>query len=360
VRIGLIAPPWVPVPPTAYGGTELVVDELARGLDRLGHQVRLFTIGASTCPVQTDFLSAEPMPAMGSSVDEAAHVLAAYDALADVDVIHDHTLLGPLLAAGAETAAPPVVVTHHGVFDSALRRVFARTAQSAAVVAISRSQARAAGAVPITAVVPHGIDLDHYRVGEGRSGALLFIGRMSPVKGAHRAIRIARDAGLPLVIVTRIRDATEREYYDSAVRPLLGADVRVLVEPDLGLKADLLRDSAALVNPITWPEPFGLVMIEALASGTPVLAFPHGAAPEIVEHGRTGYLAGTERGLTDAVRRLDELDRRACRRAAEARFSARRMVADYLAVYRHVSANTPTGSRPPARLLSLADARARH
>ena len=359
MRIGLIAPPWVPVPPTTYGGTELVVDELARGLDRLGHQVRLFTIGTSTCPVPTDFLSAEPMPVMGSSVDEAAHVLAAYDALDDVDVIHDHTLLGPLLAAGAERPLPPVVVTHHGVFDSALRRVFARTAQSAAVVAISRSQARAAGTVPITAVVPHGIDLSRYRPGEVRSDNLLFIGRMSPVKGAHRAIRIARDAGRHLVIVTRISEAGEREYFDTVVRPLLGDDVRVLVEPAPDVKLDLLSDAAALVNPITWPEPFGLVMIEALASGTPVLAFPHGAAPEIVEHGRTGFLAGTESGLAAAVDRLGELDRRECRRVAEARFSAQRMVADYLAVYRHAAANPRNGARPPATVLSLTAARGR-
>jgi glycosyltransferase involved in cell wall biosynthesis len=183
---------------------------------------------------------------------------------------------------------------------------------------------------------------------------------MSPVKGPHRAIRIARDAGRRLVIVTRIREAGEREYFDTAVRPLLGDDVRVLVEPTLDVRSDLLREAAALVNPITWPEPFGLVMIEALASGTPVLAFPHGAAPEIVEHGRTGFLAGTERGLADAVHRLGELDRHACRRAAETRFSAARMVTDYLSVYRHALTDPRDGSGPPAPVLSLAAARGRH
>ncbi|HEV7206381.1 MAG TPA: glycosyltransferase family 4 protein [Jatrophihabitans sp.] len=344
MRIGLIAPPWVPVPPPAYGGTELVVDTLARALIRRGHEVALFAVGSSTCPVPTSYLYREPPTPMGSSLHEAAHVLAASEALADFhpDVIHDHTVLGPLLPT---VDGSPRVLTHHGPFDAASRRVLAETAKRAAVVAISRSQAADAGAVPIAAVILHGLDLDAYPAGDGHSGRLLFIGRMCADKGADRAIRIARAAGRDLTIITKIREQEERDYYDQAVAPLLGPDIEVAVEPDLGVKLDALRDAAALVNPIGWPEPFGLVMAEALACGTPVLAFPSGAAPEIVEDGVTGFLGDSESELAACVERIATLDRSACRAAAERRFGMDRMAADYEDVYAAVA----QAADPPPR-----------
>lgn len=336
VRIGLIAPPWVPVPPPRYGGTEVVIDNLARGLQDRGHDVRLFTVGDSTCPVQREYLHATASEPMGTSIDEAAHVLAAYEAFADVDVIHDHTILGPLLAARAGIRRPPVISTHHGAFTPENRRIFAAIAQHAAVVAISRDQASRAPGVPIAAVIHHGIDLDVYRPGPGDGGYLLFFGRMSPDKGVDRAIRAARTGGRPLVLACKIREQGEWSYFERVVRPLLGADDDLRIEPALDERLELLHGAVALVNPISWPEPFGLVMVEALAAGTPVLACPRGAAPEIVEHGSTGYLCRNEADLVAAIGHVTRLDRHDCRVAAEQRFSMRRMARDYESLYRRV------------------------
>ena len=362
MRIGLIAPAWIPVPPPAYGGTEAVLDCLARGLVAMGHDVRLFTVGESTCPVPTSFLYPTAMVPMGNVAAELAHVLCAYDALADVDVIHDHTLAGPLVTA--DLGRPPVAVTHHGPFSADMRRIFAAISHRAATIAISQAQARSAGAVPIAAVIHHGIDLACYTHGPGDGGYLLFLGRMSPDKGVHRAVRISRRARRPLVIATKMREPEEHAYFEREVRPLLGTSDELFIEPGLARRIDLLQHAEALLNPICWPEPFGLVMPEALACGTPVLAFRNGAAPEIVEHRRTGYLCTDEDEMVAAIERIPDIDRADCSTAAQTRFSMARMAADHDRLYRRLFAGdldrtghemsdahewTPVRSRPPAR-----------
>ena len=334
MRVGLIAPPWLTVPPQSYGGTETVVDNLARGLQRLGHDVRLFTVAGSTCPVPTSWLHVAPPDLIGTSLEEAAHVLAAYaELVGQVDVIHDHTLLGPLLGAIAHPERPPVVVTHHGVCTAGNRTVLAETARHAAVVAISHDQARRADPIPVDAVIHHGVDLDVYTPGNGDGGYLLFVGRMSPDKGLDRAIRVARRARKPLVVLVKMREPVEQQYFEQVVRPLLGDDVLVEFEPPLAYRLELQRGASALLNPISWPEPFGLVMAEALATATPVIAFPNGAAVEIVDHGRTGFLCADEDAMVEAVARLGDLDRAACREAAREHFSLERMAAQYVAFY---------------------------
>jgi glycosyltransferase involved in cell wall biosynthesis len=336
MRIGLIAPPWIPVPPPAYGGTEEVIDNLARGLTALGHDVVLFTVGESSCPVPRRWLFRFPAEPMGNHFRESAHVLAAYEALADADLIHDHTDLGPVLAGRRGTARQPVVTTIHGQVTAGNRRRLAEVARHATVVAISRAHARSFGPIPVAAVIHHGIDLDLHKPGPGTGGYLLFVGRMSPDKGVHHAVRVARRAGWPLVISARIGEPAERAYFDQQVRPLLGSDDDMLTEQPLAVRVDLMGHAAALVNPITWPEPFGLVMAEALATATPVLAFPNGAAPEIIDHGRTGYLCRGEDEMTAAVARVLQISRRQCRAAAERRFSLSRMAADYERLYRAI------------------------
>lgn len=345
MRIGMIAPPWIPVPPPAYGGTETVIDNLARGLRALGHEVELFTVGESTCQVPRDFLYPTCRTPLGTSVEEAAHVLAAYDALDDVDIVHDHTTLGPLLAGARGARVRRIITTQHGAFTPENRRILRESARNGVIVAISHSQARSAGEVPITAVIHHGIDLDIYRSGPGGGGYLLFLGRMSPDKGVHRAVRVAHRAGRRLIIASKMREAAEREYFTSVVRPHLGADDELLAEPGLARRLRLLRHADALINPIDWPEPFGLVMAEALASGTPVLASPQGAAPEIVEHGRTGFLCASEDEMVRAVTRVADINRRACRCAAERRFSLQRMALDYVRLYRRILADSDCRSR---------------
>jgi glycosyltransferase involved in cell wall biosynthesis len=345
MRIGLIAPPWIPVPPPAYGGLEAVVDNLARGLVACGHDVRLFTVGESTCPVPRRHLYERTVAPIGDVVHELTQVLAGYDALADVDLIHDHTIAGPLLAS-SRVRPPPVVTTIHSPFTPTTRRILAEVARHAATVAISHAQARTAGAVPITAVIHHGVDVDVYRPGPGGGGYVLFIGRMCADKGVHRAIGIARRAGRRLVVVAKMRETDEHAYYQREVRPLLGDDVELLIESTVADRLRLLRHADALINPIGWPEPFGLVMTEALACGTPVLAFGNGAAPEIVDHGRTGYLCADGADMVAALDRVPDIDRHACRSAAVHRFSLPRMVRDHERLYRSVLDRHRLAARP--------------
>jgi glycosyltransferase involved in cell wall biosynthesis len=298
--------------------------------------VRLFTVGESRCPVRRDWLFARPPDPMGTSIEEAAHVLAAYDALADVDVIHDHSVLGPLVAPAHSRHRTPVVSTHHGPFTAVNQRIFAKIAERAAVIAISHDQASRAGRVPVSAVIHHGIDLDAYQFGPGDGGYLLFLGRMSPDKGVHLAVRAAHAAGRPLRLASKIREPAEWEYFERTVRPLLGPNDDLMTEPGFDQQLRLLRHATALLNPICWPEPFGLVMAESLACGTPVVGFASGAAPEIVDDGRTGFLCADEAALVAAVDRVTELDRHACRTAVEERFSMGRMASEHEALYRRV------------------------
>lgn len=336
MRVGLIAPPFVPVPPGAYGGTEAVVANLAVELQRLGHEVRLFTVGDSTCPVDRAHLFEHAVVPIGAGVEEAAHVLAAYRELDDVDIIHDHTILGPLISGRAGITQRPVVVTNHGPFTPITRPLFAEATHHASLVAISHDHAARAGDVPVSAVVHHGVDVEVYRPTAERGEHLVFIGRMSPDKGVHTAVQVARLAGRRLHIIAKMRERGEREYYQSMVRPLLGPDDPEPVELPLAERVSLLRTAYGLLNPIAWPEPFGLVMAESLASGTPVVATPLGAAPEIITPGRTGFLPTSVEEAVEAVQRLEEIDRSTCRLEALRRFSAARMAADYVSVYERV------------------------
>ncbi len=335
LRVGIVAPPWVPVPPVRYGGTEGFVDVLARGLQARGHEVRLFASGDSTCPVERSWLFAAPPEPMGLAVLEAAHVRAAYAALTDCDLVHDNTAVGPVWAAAVRHRAP-VVVTYHGCFIPETETLWAEVGRWTTLVAISRSQRESAPGVPFAAVVHHGVEPERYPCGDGSGGYLAFLGRLAPYKGAKAAIEIAQRAGVPLQIAAKMREQGEREYFAEHVEPRLGPGVEYLGEVGPEDRARLLAGAVALLNPIAWAEPFGLVMIEALACGTPVVGYPGGAAPEIVRHGVTGFLVDGVDEAVAALGRLSQIDRSACRRDVEERFSAGRMVAGYERVYRQV------------------------
>ena len=332
MRIGLVAPPWISVPPTRYGGTEAVIDRLARGLVGEGHEVLLMATGDSTCPVEKRWAFETPPATMGSTLPELHHVQVAYEELAGCDVIHDHTLSGPVWAATVRHR-PPVLATNHGEFNEPVRRLFRHLADRVAVSAISESQASFAPDLRIAGVVHHGLDLERFEMGRGDGGYVLFIGRCTPDKGLDRAIRIARAAGLPIVVVAKMREDDEIRYFEEKVQPLLGPGVEYLGEVHPDERDRLLRGAVALVNPIAWPEPFGLVMVESLACGTPVITSPLGAAPEIVDDGVTGFLCRDEDEGVAALRTIGSLDRGDCRAAVEQRFSAKRMVHDYLTLY---------------------------
>ncbi|MDA8296072.1 MAG: glycosyltransferase family 4 protein [Actinomycetota bacterium] len=341
MRIGLVAPPWVAVPPPGYGGTEVVIDHLARGLVARGHEVRLFASGDSTCPVERSSLYPA---ALGIWPDEAAlvelrHVSAAYHALADLDVIHDHTLLGPL--AGPRRGSAPVVATNHHPFDRGLDDVLSGVDERVGVIAISAAQAASAKRTRIAAVIHHGIDVAAFPVGAGGDYAV-FLGRMHPDKGVDLAIDAAQLAGIPLVIAGKCTEVDERAYFADRIRPRLGPAVDFIGEVAWRDKVALLGAARCLINPIRWNEPFGMVMIESLACGTPVVASDAGAASEIVEQGRTGYLAGDVTELAAAVMASGGLDRGACRLSARLRFSTERMVAEHLSLYERIVRDGPS------------------
>jgi glycosyltransferase involved in cell wall biosynthesis len=336
VRIGIIAPPWLPVPPPGYGGTEVVVDHLARGVQTAGHEVLLCATADSTCPVPIASTFPRAVGTAGpGSAPELSHVIAGYAAVVDwgADVVHDHTLVGPLY--GTRTGVP-IVTTNHGPFEGELAEYYRIVAEDVGVVAISRHHASTAGATPIAAVIHHGLDVDAITPGPGRGGFALFLGRMNPDKGADRAIRIAKAAGVPLKIASKMQEPEEEAYFHEAVEPLLGGNVEFLGEVDGAAKDDLLSDALCLLNPVDWPEPFGMVMAEALAHGTPVLAMPCGSVPELIDDGVTGFIRGTERELSEVLPEVSSLDRTVCRQAAVERFSTGRMVDDHLALYRSV------------------------
>ena len=338
MRIALVAPPWLPVPPTGYGGTEAVIDRLATGLQGLGHEVLLFTTGDSTCPVPRAWArERSAFELLGQSMVEADHLLHAYDRVAGFDIVHDHSLLGPLLAPASLRGR--LVVTNHGPFTAEARTLVTRLARRAAVVAISRDQA-SRSPVPVDAVIHHGLRVEEFPVGSGDGGHLLYLGRFSPDKGAREAALIAHKAGIPLVMAAKMREPEEVAYFHEVVEPLLTGDVQYAGEVGMAEKLELLGSARALLNPIRWPEPFGLVMIEALACGTPVLTRRAGAAPEIVDDGVTGFVRDTDEELLDAIEVIDTLDRAACRTAVEQRFSAEAMVASHVALYERLLRRT--------------------
>lgn len=331
MRIGLIAPPWVPVPPPAYGGTEEVVDLIARGLVAAGHEVLLGAASDSTCPVPlVPGTAASDTEALNESTSQQAHVVVSYDGMTDVDLVHDHTVVGPLYR-GRPTGVP-VVVTNHGPFTGDTLTLFKAMSRDTAIVAISADHASHANGVPITRVIHHGLDLTQVPVGAGHGGYAAMLTRMSPSKGVVEALHIARAAGVPLRIAARLAEPGEIAYYKAEVKPLLTSEHTYIGEVSTAEKYTLLGEAFALLNPIQWPEPFGLAMIEALACGTPVVATPRGAAPEIVRHAETGFL-GPVADLADHLLAAPSLDRARCRADVEERFSAQRMVADHIALY---------------------------
>jgi glycosyltransferase involved in cell wall biosynthesis len=341
MRIALIAPPWTPIPPPLYGGIELVVDQLARGLVAIGHDVTLFTTGDSTCPVPKLWLLPESEGSrIGSAVPELRHVAAAYDAVKDHDVVHDHTVVGPLYSERFPRL--PVLTTIHGPFNEELTDLYQRVAHRVPIIAISHAQHRAAPQVPIAQVIHHGIDAADFPIGDGKGDKdgeyVLFLGRMAEDKGAHRAIEAARNAGVRIFLAAKMREAKEHAYFEEMVAPILGSDAEYLGEVPHEQKLELLAGAKALLFPIRWNEPFGMVMLESMACGTPVLAFPEGAAPEVVDHGRTGFLCDDVPAMTAAIGQLDTLDRSNCREAVEGYFSTRRMVAEHAELFESVLA----------------------
>ena len=338
LRIAVLAPPWFAVPPTGYGGIEWVVSLLADGLVDAGHDVTLFASGDSRTRAKLHSVyPVAPSLRIGESLPEFRHALACYEQAGEFDIVNDHS--GPPAAALGGAVATPVVHTVHGPLDGEAGPVYeqiARVAPRVKLISLSLNQRRPLPDLPWVANCPNALDLTAYPVHPHRGDYLVFIGRMSPDKGAHRAIQVAKDAGLPLKMAGKMNEPPEKEYFETQVRPALGWGIEYLGEVTHAEKVELLQNARATLFPIEWEEPFGLVMIESMACGTPVIATRWGAVPEVIEHGLSGIIVEDSSDMAAALEEADRLDPLECRRYVEERFSATRMVADYLAAYERV------------------------
>jgi glycosyltransferase involved in cell wall biosynthesis len=338
LRIAVIAPVWFPVPPTGYGGIEWVVWLLADGLVEAGHDVTLFASGDSRTKAKLSAVfETAPSARIGQTLPELHHCLACYVRAAEFDVINDHSGL-PAAAIGGLIDAP-VLHTVHGPLDGeggAIYELIAQVAPGVRLISISMNQRKPKPHLPWVANCPNALDFSLYPVKPHRGDYLLFLGRMSPDKGCHRAIDVAITAGLPLKIAGKKREPLEQQYFSEYVAPHLSDTIEYLGEVTHGEKVELLQNARATLFPIEWEEPFGLVMIESMACGTPVIATNRGAVPEVIEHGRSGIIVDDYRDMAAALEEADTLDPHELVRYAQERFSPERMVADYLRAFRTV------------------------
>jgi glycosyltransferase involved in cell wall biosynthesis len=351
LRIAMLAPPWIEIPPPAYGGIESVVALLCEALVARGHRVELLCAPGSRSPAHVRPLLPAAQPRrIGEAQFEADHVACAFAAIdaaararAPFDVVHDHC--GFTALAMADRLDTPFVHTVHGPFRDGVEDFYARHAAKGRIVCLSQAQARAAPPnVAIEAVVPNPIDLAAWPPTERKGDFLLWVGRLTPEKGPHRAIEVARRARRPLVLAGPVQPGY-KEFFATCVEPHVdGSAVRYVGEIGGEKKRRMFGEALAFLMPIRWPEPFGMVMVEALAAGTPVLAFSEGAAPEIVEHGETGFLVRDEAQMAEAVAEAARLDPRRCR-AAVGRWAPRHVAAAYEAVYR-AAMEAPLASAP--------------
>jgi len=335
MRIAQVAPLYESVPPKLYGGTERIVSYLTEELVRQGHEVTLFAsgdsmTGATLVPACAASLRLDP-----NCVDRLAyHVLMLEEVLRqkdNFDIIHYH--IDYLHFPISRRELVPNITTLHGRLDLADLVPIYDVFREIPLVSISDAQREPLPWVNWQGTVYHGMPEDHLSAGPGDGGYLAFLGRISPEKGIDEAINIAKLSGMPLKIAAKV-DRDDREYFETVIKPQMNHPlVEFLGEIGYPDKNEFLGKAAALLFPINWPEPFGIVMMEAMACGTPVIAYPRGSVPEIILDGINGVIVRSARAAAEAVRNIGNIDRAHCREEFERRFTARRMAEDYLALY---------------------------
>jgi glycosyltransferase involved in cell wall biosynthesis len=342
LRIAMLAPPWISVPAPGYGGVESVVSTLTEALVGRGHDVTLFCAPGSVSQATVVTLLREHHPhEIERSLYEVDHVGQAFDRIdlaagADrFDVIHDHCGFTGLAMAGRIDT--PLVHTLHGQFTADTAAFYAHHGHKATLVGISRAQlASAPPGLGLISSIPNPIDLRAWPLQERKGDYLLWVGRMTQEKGPHRAIAAARAIDVPLVLAGVIQPG-QQEFFDREVAPYIdGTRVRFVGEVGGPAKQSLFACARGLLMPIRWDEPFGMVMVEALACGTPVIAFPEGAAREVVIDGKTGFLVDDERAMADAIGQLPRIDARDCRDWVSRHCDGEVVAAAYERTYRSV------------------------
>jgi glycosyltransferase involved in cell wall biosynthesis len=326
------------VPPKLYGGTERVVSYLTEELVRQGHEVTLFASGDSVTSARLVPGSPAALRLDAGCIDVLAHHVVMLERVfsdaARFDIVHFHIDYAhfPL----SRRHRTPQLTTLHGRLDIPDLVPLYREFPDMPVVSISESQRGPLPWLNWLGTVHHGLPPDLYPFQEARGDYLVFLGRISPEKRVDRAIEIARKVGMPLRIAAKV-DRMDREYHEQEIVPLLDDPlVTFLGEVGESEKAELLGGAYAMLFPVDWPEPFGMVMIEAMACGTPVIAWPRGSVPEVIDPGVSGFLVESVDEAAEATRRVASLSRRGCRQAFEDRFTASRMAEDYLDLYRRL------------------------
>lgn len=351
MKIALIAPPFIAVPPRKYGGTELFAAELAKGLQRKGVSVVLYANGASTAPVETRWIFEREQWPISGAVESSLKALthsswAVKEAAEHADVIHLNDAPG---LSFARFVTRPFVYTVHHVFDPWLAEYYQRLPQNIDYVTISDFQRRQLP-MPRMRTIHHGIDLKSYPVVKRKRPYLAFLGRIAPLKGTHLAIEVARQADIPLKLAGEIQPLYQH-YWESKVKPHIdGRFIEYIGEVGPEEKRELLGNALAMLFPIQWEEPFGLVLIESMACGTPVLAMPGGSVEEIVEEGVSGHIRGSVEELARCAKNL-RLDAGKVRGYTQENFSLERMAQDYIQLYTEI---TSTGDRPDSAELIVA------
>jgi glycosyltransferase involved in cell wall biosynthesis len=347
LRIAMLAPPWIPIPPPEYGGVEQVVDLVCAELGRRGHEVTLFAAPGSRSPADVQPVLEEPHPdEMQLAIYESDHVACAFDAVDEAtadgrpyDIVHDHS--GFVAFAFANRLATPLIQTLHAPFSDDTSAFYARHGHKGQAIAISRYQAeQAPRELRIVDVVYNPLVVEDFPFVEKKSGYLLWVGRMNDDKGPQRAIAAAREADMPLVLAGPVQPGQE-EFFAREIEPHIDDDGVRYVGPTGGDdKAELFANASAFLMPIRWAEPFGLVMTEAMACGTPVIAFPEGSATEVVAEGETGFIVDDEGEMASAARRLEEIEPARCREWVRERFDVVPVVDAHERAYQQVlSAN---------------------